>query len=196
MLFKNLYLTFVFILLIPINYANAVDCNDKSPNFIKQGDNYYNMQSPTKLSRKQKSEIKEILSSVKSRLTGTGVITECKGLNEDIHKVIVKEKITSEYRLQSDGRIMIDLDIFNLKKKAKYDETLYLFGASNDTYVLQDINNNSITAVYKWRKTRNKVGMPLNEKIVKLTVNEGVLNIDIINYINGYFASSYTRKLH
>lgn len=187
-------LVILVLLLASSPVAYAIDCQEKSPNYIKQKEKYFDLTDAKPLTRSQRDAVKNIFNPLKSRLTGTGTLTYCKGKSEDYKVITVKEKIKMQYRIQSNGALTIDLDIENLKKKSSYSETIQAF-SSGANFKLDSISDNSITMIEKLRRAYPNGFSRLIERIATITVNDGKLDLQITQYHNGYFADSVIRHL-
>lgn len=174
----------------------AISCNAPSPNLIDEGDQYYEIEEAKPLTRKQKSAINNLFSSLKNRdLTGTNITTECEGTEANAHKVTTKGTLTGDISLTSDGRVTMSLIIYNSKNKTSLNETLEFFG-SNNQYTIQDYSNKNLTLVSKLRKRRGKYSASiLHEEIIDIHLDNGALIITTTRYINGYFAVDVNRSL-
>jgi hypothetical protein len=197
---KNILSQFLFILsitFIPFN-ASAVNCNDKSKSFIKEGEKYYNMKEEKSLTRKQKRSVKEVFSTLKSRLKGHSSIMYCKGPVKNTKKVFEKENITAEFDISTDSGPLFDLDIHNVQKNSDYREKINYFG--RDKFKVNKISGNNLNVTYKYNKrikaSNGAMRSVLTEKIIDVTVDEGKVKIIVLIYLFGYFASERTIYLH
>lgn len=171
--------------------AFAVSCDEISPNLRKEGDSYYSNFDVNPLTTNQKKDVKRIVSSVKSRLQGEGVFTECWGSSTNQRKVVTKERVSAKFNIESDAIIEIRLSVHDIKNKTNTNETLNYF-SRKDGYSLVNITNDSITLSRRFREKSGRKGSTLIESIVKLSVSNGVLTINEMQYLNGHF--SYLRN--
>jgi len=142
------YLLLLSIIFSSVN-ASAVTCNEESPNHIKEGDKYYDLNKTPELTRKQINIIKSFISSFKGkRLKGDSVITECTVPEKDSRKIISQETLKAEISIQSDGQLVINLDVYNSSKKSSYNETLKFF-EKNISYTIKNLTKDEIHLVVK-----------------------------------------------
>jgi len=167
--------------------AFALTCDDKSPSFIKEGDKYFNLDNTKPLTSKQREAVKRIFSSLRTRLKGKEVVTSC-----DAQQGIEKLKLTAQLSFQSDGVLLIELEKYDKEIKSTATETLSYFGEGAN-YTTIKTSKNSIAFNHKLRIVSSSGVLPFNEKIVKLSVKNGGLTIQIVNFYNGYFA--FSRKI-
>jgi hypothetical protein len=98
--------------------AFAVNCNDISPYFKKEGDSYFDIEDIDPLTRKQKSGIKELFSQFENKkLVGSRSFVNCIGPESNAKKTTTKTEISAELNQQSDGEIVIRIESYNRKKQ-------------------------------------------------------------------------------
>ena len=197
MMKKNLfrYVFIVAVSLYPLSAA-AAECDEKSPNYIQQGEKYYDIKEVNDLTREQKIAVKKLFSSIKRKLTGSGSIAVCVARDGSQEKQITTEKYTAGFVMQPDGKITISIHAEKLENKTTYNVIFELFGDDN-VFVIKEITGNSMEVFSKRRIPSNRSrGTILHEKIIKISVNKRLLNIKSTRYINGYFAQEYHRTLH
>ena len=197
MIFRNLWIRLGSALLLVLLSFSAVafECNEKSPTFNKEGDNYFNFYDAKPLTKKQIKNIKRIFSPLKKRLRGKGVVTSCEDIEGKTIKVLSKEKISAEVDLQSNGHLSIQLEVYNKKNKTSDIESLSYFN-NTDYHSFIKKNSKSLSFSYKIRNLGNRGPSVFKEKFVTLSVNNGVLTIDTLDFSYGYFISSTKRTLH
>jgi len=184
-----------FLTILPFCVYAGNNCNEASPNFIKNGDKYYEIEEAERLTKKQLIAVRKILKPLKKRLKGKGITTKCVGEENNQTKINIKEKLLANLDIQPDGRVSIETEISEPENREETHESLDLFG-TNDNYTLTGLTKNSISLVYKWRVRRGNGAATLYERIIKLRVKNRVLYIDSTHYLNGYFGVSYKRELH
>jgi len=187
----------LFLMIFPFHVYADNDCNEASPNFIKNGDKYYEIEETklATLTKEQLITVKKIFAPLRNSLKGTGTTMKCVGEENNQTKVNIKEKLRANIDVQSDGKILIDIEIFEPKSREEIYESLNFFG-DNNNYTLTNLTKNSISLVYKWRVRRGNGAVTLYERIIKLTVKNRVLHIHSTHYLNGYFGVFYKRELH
>jgi hypothetical protein len=188
----------ILVLLLPMNsdsaHSAATECNEQSKNFISQGDKYYDLPEVKPLTKKQIAQVKRIFSRTKKKLKGNGTAILCEGPENDIEVEIDKETVTAMFNVTDKGRIIIELEIYNIDNKSTHSEKLQYLG-DKDNYSIQAMDKTGVQIVSKWRGQRRSRTTPLNERLVTIAVEHGVLIIDIEHYYNGHFAYAFYRTL-
>jgi len=186
---KNLlhkYNIIFLLIILPINVF-ATNCDEKSPNFVKQGDLYFDIKEVDPLSNKQKAKLLKLFSSFKGKnLTGTETIIECIGSTK---KTLHNEIVTANILQSSDAGLTINIESYNKKKKVTYNDVLTYLGANN-VYHLNELSTNKLVVSYKLRPR----GV-FNEEISEISINNRTLTINVTRYIGGYFGIQHIRKL-
>jgi len=197
MLLKDLYIKLTFTLLLASLSFNAFafSCNEKSPTFIKEGDKYFNLSNAKPLTKKQKASAKRLFSPLKKRLKGKGVTTSCAEENGKTKKIHISEKLSAEVDFQSNGKLVILLEIYNKKDKTTLNESLVFFGNEGFNSLIKQTKK-SFVFNYKIRNLIRGSPSGFNERFITLSVKNGVLTIDTQIFYNGYFAYSTKRILH
>jgi len=194
---RTLWIRSISALILVVSSLNvaAYDCNEKSPTFKKEGDNYFNFHDAKPLTTEQRTDIKRIFSSLKKRLRGEGVVTLCEDIEGKTIKVVSKEKLSAEVELQSNGHLSIQLDVYNRHNKISDIESLNYFSKTDHLSFISKAPN-SFSFSYKIRNFNRRGVNVFKEKFVTLSVNDGVLTIHTLNFYFGYFVSSTKRTLH
>jgi len=196
MLLKSFRIKLTYALLLASLSLNAFafDCNEKSPTLIKEGDKYFNITNTKSLTKKQKANVSRIFSPLKKRLKGKGVVTTCVEQEGQTTKVDSKEKLSADVKFQSNGRLDIQLEVYNKQDKTSSNISLNYFG-NNGYHSLLKQTRKSFGFSYKIRTSVRGRPRSLNEKLITLSVNRGVLTIETADFYNGYFAYSTKRVL-
>jgi len=196
MVFKNLWIKLASTsLLIAVSFnAFAFDCNEKSPAFIKEGDKYFNITNAKSLTKKQKANVTRIFSPLKKRLKGKGVVTTCIEQEGQTTKVESNEKLSADVKFLSNGQLDIQLEAYDKENKNSSTISLNYFG-DNGYHSLLKQTRKSFGFIYKIRTSVRGRPAALNEKLITLSVNRGVLTIETHDFFNGYFSYSTKRVL-
>jgi len=171
--------------------ATAIECNQQSPNYIKEGDAYFDIPQADPLSSQQQAEISRLFSAFQGRrLKGNGTVTECFGPEKSPRMVVTQEDISAEIQKLSGGKLVIGFEVSNRKKKVSHNETLKLFGDKNQ-YQLIELTNNELKL-----RSRLRIRKHMDEELVDISIKNNSLVIDVTRFVNGYFAVHNIRTLY
>ena len=190
-----LYLSIIAIIFTTSADAFAVNCNDKSPYFNKEGDSYYDIEDIDPLTRKQKSKIKELFSRFENKnLVGSRSFINCIGPESSAKKTTTKTELSAELNQQSDGMIVIKIESYDRNKGKTEHINLSYFGDNNPDKIIK-LTNNKLVIRCKFRRSVNRSPC-LNEEITEISVKNKALTIETAAYRFGQFAFHSTIKLH
>lgn len=175
--------TTLFFTLIPFNVL-ASDCNNKSPYYLTQGEQYFDIHNAEPLTQKQQLRISKKLSSLKKRFKGKNITISCEGK-------IIKQKLLAEIMLEDDGTLHINLEKYNKKNKSTSYENLSYFG--NNTYTAFTMNSNRKFAFSNKYRSPTRRAVILNEYINTFEIKSGGIDITTTIFYNGYYA--FSRKI-
>ena len=136
-----------------------------------------------------------IFSPLKKRLKGKGVVTTCVEQEGKTIKVDSREKLSADVTFQPNGRLDIQLEIYNKQDKTSSNISLNYFG-DNGYHSLLKQDRNSFGFSYKIRASVRGRPRAFNEKFITLSENRGMLTIETHDFYNGYFSYSTKRTLH
>jgi len=180
-----------FIFITTSSNVFAVNCNDKLPYFEKEGDSYHNIEDADPLTRKQKSKINELFSRFeKKSLTGSRSLINCIGPESAAKKTTTKTELTAELKQLSDGKVLINVESYNRKRKTTGDINLSYFGSNSPDRIIK-LTNNKLEIRSKFRQRAE-----INDVITKISVKSRKLTIVTTAYRFGHFAYKSTIKLH
>jgi len=185
----------VFLIIFSFN-AYAVKCNEESPNHKLEGESYFDVEEASSLTNQQKAKIAKLFSRfINKRMQGSSTQIECTG-PERIAKQIRKTEVIEDARIsqQSDGKLLIKLELFSEEKRATHSERLRYFGYNNH-YLINKISDDNVVISYKLRKPSSK-GALFIEEITDISIRKRGLTITETRYIGGYFAVQHIRKIH
>jgi len=185
----------VFLIIFSFN-AYAVKCNEESPNHKLEGDKYFDIEEASSLTRQQKDKISKFFSRfINERMEGDSTQIECIG-PERIAKKITKNEVIESARIsqQSDGKLIVKLELFSEVKNATHSETLRYFGYNNQ-YLINNISDDNLVISYKLRRPGG-AGVIFIEALIDMTIKNKKLTITETRYIGGYFAVQLIRELY
>lgn len=173
--------------------ASAVTCYGTSPGYNKDKDRYFDIIDAGQLSRAQQASVEKLFSAMKQRLKGSKVITTCRGKENEATTITRNETLDARVKLQSDGKLILEIEAYNPLQKTSHNEMLQYFGYKNH-HRIESMTDNGFVLGFKFRRagaltgTRGNGGTIMIEELTELSLNSGVLNIVTTRYINGYFA--------
>ncbi len=102
------------------NYIQAADCFENSPNFITQGDDYYNLDTTRKLSDKEKKTLEILNNKMQGKWQVTSTEFVCIGPRNNYRKENDNSEISVEISssLNSSLRIIASKNYVKKKKKS------------------------------------------------------------------------------
>jgi len=176
--------------------SNAVECNEESPNMKIEGDDYYQMPQSKPLSRNDKALIRKIFSPLRKTMKGMVVEVVCSQPEHLAKKIVEQKRVAADVSYFSGGEVTIQLEVEDVKKKTKSLQVLTFFN-DNISHRVLGLTKGGVVVVSKVRKTNGRNGgSHLVEEIAYMAVNKWQFDIEIIRYLNGYFAESRHYKLN
>jgi len=174
--------------------AFAVECNKKSPSFVAEGDAYYDVAKTPPLTREQKEIVKQFYQASKGRWKGKGTEVYCKGSEKNPRKVTIQQTLKAEMKRQGNSRLLLDLDIRVPSEGKTSHENMYFFGKKDYSEIL-DLSSHKVVLRLKTYVSRGgNHGASLWETITELNIDKGVLQVNTLRYINGYFSIQVIRE--
>jgi len=171
--------------------ALAISCNEASPNFIEEGEVYYDIYGAEPLTKTQEKRIKKLLSRIDGRWTGTASKTHCIG-----NKIETLDyKLKAEVEQLSDGKLVFSVNSLETQSRTLRDETFRFLGSGNQ-YHITKLTDDILVLYIKYRRpnaTRNTTIFV--EEIVEIVAAKKSLQFNITQYLNGHFAEEYRRTL-
>jgi hypothetical protein len=180
-----------FIFIATSSNVFAVNCNDKSPYFEKEGDSYNEIEDVKPPTKKQKSNLNELFSRFENKsLTGSRSLINCIGPESAAKKTTTKTELTAELEQLSNGKVVINIESYNRKKRTTGDINLSYFGTNSPDRIIK-LTNNKLEIRSKFRQRAE-----INEEVTKISVKSRKLTIVTTSYRFGRFAYKSTIKLH
>lgn len=175
----------------------ALTCYEKSPDFEKEGDRYYDLaETYPALTDKQKKAIKVFFASFEGeRLKGSGTNTVCTDPDKSPKKKVSQEELKGNLSALSDGKLVIKLDVFNKNSGIQRNATFKFFGKKSQ----QEINELTSSDMHVTMKVRLKGADEsswLHEELVEFNVHGKTLTITSTYYTAGYLTGQTIRKLY
>lgn len=194
MITTNLFSRYYWMLLLSLFSldAVAVDCDDKSPAYIKNGEKYFDIDTNPDFTKDQISSIRKIFKMIKkSRLTGDMTIRECMTDNDITTRINHTYNIKAEYQSDDVGLPNIIMHLHETLSNTESDETFSPFDRG-DNIKIEEIKDNVIMFSQKHRKTfyyKYHTRTNLIEDISAIRVDKNKIEYFKLRYLNGYFGS-------
>lgn len=184
--FSNLKLASLLIslfLVSGITFAN--ECFDKSPNWLKLDDEYFNLEKSKSLSAQDISALNTLFNNVDGKWEGEIKITECSGPENNPTKNVYTTGVESDIQSSSNGALIINAEIVNPQNKTTTLKNLKLF----DQAMIFDfmIKNNNISSSEKFRLKNTNRGSRLIEHVFQIHRQGNSFSMELSFYINGVF---------
>jgi hypothetical protein len=179
-----------FIFVATSSNVFAVNCNDKSPYFEKEGDSYNEIEDVKPPTKKQKSKLNELFSRFENKsLTGSRSLINCVGPEGSAKKTTTKTELTAKLEQLSDGKIVINVETYDRKRKTTRDINLSYFGSNGREKIIK-LTSNKLKIRGKYRQRAE-----INEEITNISVKSRKMTIVTTAYRYGRFAYKSTIKL-
>lgn len=183
----------VFIIFFSFN-AQALNCEEKSPQLIQQGDEYYNFEENIPLTRQQIKSIETMFSDLNRRLEGSSVVIECINKNGSFEQIVKVQEIKANVKVESDGKIVMTLSAYLPSERRGFEEVIEYLN-SNSTYILKELTANQMQVISRYRRVNGAGTSSLHEIVADISVNKDALSIQSTLFINGYFGLSRSFQL-
>jgi len=172
---------------LQIPAAKALTCFQKSPAYIRLGDNYFNY-NIIQIKSKDQKDFESIIQKLNGTWEGDVVETECKGTDKS-PKVIVK-KATTKGRLTilSAGALKMSLDKEYKVDRYSNRETIVIPSKLTVTEFKLSKNRLIVSEKLRWKIPAGP--SMFVEKTLILQVNSDELLIELIHYNHGHFVSN------
>lgn len=168
----------------------AVECEEVSPNLKQDEDLYFDIVGAESLTRTQSSRIKKLLKLIGGRWQGVGTRAYC----VENKKRVFSYKLKADVEQNSDGKLIFRVNSLENQTKSLRDETFKFLGAGNQ-YHITKLTEDSIGLYTKYRRPNaNRKTTVLIEEIVEINGDKKSLNLNITQYLNGYFAEQFSRQ--
>jgi len=170
--------------------AQAVTCDEASPNLEQDGDLYFDIVGAGSLTAKQSNRIKKLINLIDGRWQGSGSKSYCV---ENKLKVF-SYKLEAEVEKHSDGKIIFKVNSLENQTKSMRDETFRFLGSGNQ-YHITKLTENSLGLYIKYRRPNaDRKATVFIEEIVEINGDKKSLSFNITQYLNGYFSEQFTRS--
>ncbi len=178
--------------LLACNISVAASCNERSPNLISLGDQYYDLDvvPPTPKDRKA---IISIAKKMVGRWKGKGTKFQCTGSDEDPEVENRTISLTANITIDSSGALQIHTKKYIEEERVRLQDTLVLF--SNLAEHSASIIPNGFEVIAKFRSKVNETYRPLTEIIHSIIYTRQNLAYTLSIYVNGYLAEQEHWKL-
>lgn len=172
--------------------ALAINCNEASPNFIEEGEAYYDIYGAGQLTEKQKKRIKKLASRIAGRWAGTASKTHCVA-----NKIETLDyKLKAEVEQLSDGKLVFTINSLETQSKTLRDETFRFLGSRNNYHITKLTDETLVLYVKYRRPNATRKTTIFVEEIVEIVVAKKSLQFNKTQYLNGHFAEEFRRVLH
>lgn len=183
-------LTSLFLVLFtfPI-MALAVDCNERSQNFLAQGEDYFKSRDLVNYNSNSKRVIDILYKSIAGDWVGNEVITECKGSLRSMKAA--SQRFNVESTVARGNFNAITLRKVSYRSEGKTKESLDLFNFKNVIYF--DDRGEKIYIIEKFYRINSNQSSIVIENLVTLNLGGDRLSITVKSYSNGFF--SYLQEI-
>jgi len=169
--------------------ALATDCNERSPNFSADNDEYYDLDANKELTNNEKKEFGKLLKKLSGKWKGSLVHLECKGSIKNSRRIIQEADVDANIRNSSNNIFHMDYEAHYLKVRRSSLKKLKTLGQDTIfTYELKDENN--IVFSEKYRRTNANRASYSVENIYEISLSGNTLKLVQTTYFNGFFAWS------
>ncbi len=178
--------------LLVSNTSFAASCNERSPNLISLGDNYYDL-DVVPLTPEDRKAIISIAKKMVGHWKGEGTRFQCTGSDEDPGVENSTISLTANIAIDSSGALQINTEKYIKEERVRFQDTLVLF--SNLAEQSAAIIPNGFEVIEKFRSKTNEKYRPLTEIIHSVTYSRQSLIYTLSIYANGYLAEQEHWKL-
>lgn len=177
-------------LIIPLS-ANAIDRNEKSVNFLIQGEKYYEIDNPVHLSRNDKKELNNLYKKISGNWERKEVFTDCRGSHNSMR--VHQEKYTLNSKIEKHNKETLKIRSEKEDDGSRKSDSLILF----DSELMSSFNKtgNTYHIQEKYYGSMGPGIALLVEKHITFEKTNRHISIQIKSYTNGHFASFQTVDL-
>ncbi len=174
--------------------AQANDCNKTSPYFNEGDEKYYDLDLTKKLDEEEKRKLSSYFTEISGKWVGKLVHVECKGPVKNPVRMVKEAELTSQVKNNGNGVLAVTYDADYIEGKKSSLHKFTTLGDKN-IFVLNFVNDNSVTFSEKYRRKNAADISLLVENVYEIKTKKGELEINFTAYHNGYFAWSDLLKL-
>lgn len=179
----SLIITLLLSMFIYTTNVTAMDCYEKSPNFISLKDKYYDVETVKVLSDIEKIKLENLFDNIKGKWEGESTYTDCTGPDRAPRKKIKKAAIDVKIKSNSNDSLLIVAKKSYPNNITKYDG-LELLGDIR-IFEFNFLNDNNLFFSERAFKKNDNGSSRHTETIYKITFKRKSLILVRNYYSNG-----------
>ena len=173
-----------------LNTSMALECYEKSSQFLKLEDKYFDLDRTIRLSKKEKDAINSFYSSLQGRWRGEIIVSECEGPegSEEQPKLVSKEgKVEAEISNQGSGVLKVKSDIDFRSDRSTSIRTKKTIGWER-IGALDSVSKDRLVFSERYRQNADGAGAILVENVFELVRQGKFLNLIQTTYYGGQYS--------
>ena len=170
-----------------LNTSMALECYEKSPQFLKLDDKYFDLDRTIELSKKEKDAIDSFYSMLKGRWRGEISVSECEGPEEEPELVLKEGRVEAEISNQGNGVLEVKSDIDFRIDRSTSTRTKKTIGWER-IYTLDSISRDRLVFSERYRQNAIGAGALFVENVFELIRQGRSLNFTQTIYYGGIYS--------